>query len=118
MQQILKCYLILATCYMKFMEEDLKKLLEENLRLNQENHQMLKSIKRHFVWQAIVSVFYFIIIVGPIIVGIIYLPSLLGPVISQYQDLLGGGTGSGQINLQNIQKNLTPEMLNQLKPNK
>lgn len=73
----------------KNMDEDLKKLLEENLRLSQENHKMLKGIRRHFVWQRIVSIFYFIIIVGPIIWGIFYLPALLGPIIGQYQDLLG-----------------------------
>jgi hypothetical protein len=96
------------------MDEDLKKLLEENLQINKENNKMLRSIKRHFIWQKIVSIFYFIIIVGPIIWGIFYLPALLKPIIGQYQDLLGGGTGTGQINLQDIQKSITPEMLKQI----
>jgi hypothetical protein len=101
------------------MDEDLKKLLEENLQINKENHQMLKSIKRHFAWQRIVAIFYFIIIVGPIIWGIFYLPALLKPIISQYQDLMGSPNTSGSINLQdlqNLQKNLTPEALKKLQP--
>jgi hypothetical protein len=65
------------------MDDDLKKLLEENLQINKENYIMLKSLKRYFIWQRIVSVIYFILIVGPIIFGVIYLPSLLGPYISQ-----------------------------------
>jgi hypothetical protein len=86
------------------MDEDLKKLLEENLQLNKENYVMLKSMKRYFAWQKIVSVIYFILIVGPLIFGVIYLPSLLKPILGEYQDLLGG---SGQINLQDLQKSIT-----------
>jgi hypothetical protein len=96
------------------MDEDLKKILEENLRINRENHEMLIKIKRHFVWQAIIGWFYFIIIVGPIIWGIFYLPALLKPMISQYQNLLGNGSGTG-INLQDLQKSITPDILNKLK---
>ncbi|MDD4902499.1 MAG: hypothetical protein PHE24_05185 [Patescibacteria group bacterium] len=96
------------------MDEDLKQSLEKLTKLSEENHQMLKSIKRHFIWQKIVSVFYFIIIVGPIIWAIFYLPPLIKPLISQYQDLLGVNP-TGQINLQDIQKSITPEMLNKLK---
>jgi len=96
------------------MDEDLKKLLEENLLLNRENHAMLKSIKRHFVWQRVVAIFYFIIIVGPIIWGIFYLPELLKPIIGQYQDLLSNGS-SAPLNIKDIQKMITPEMLNSLK---
>jgi hypothetical protein len=92
------------------MDEDLKKLLEENLQINRENNKMLKSIKRHFIWQRIVSLFYFIIIVGPIIVAFFYLPPLLKPMIEQYQELMGGA-GLGSINASNI----TPELINQIK---
>lgn len=96
----------------KFMDEDLKKLLEENLRLSQENHQMLKSIKRHFIWQKIIGLFYFVIIVGPIIWSIIYLPAIIKPYISQYQELLGGASLSN-IDTSNIK--ISPELINQIK---
>ncbi|HTW96547.1 MAG TPA: hypothetical protein VMD74_02725 [Candidatus Methylomirabilis sp.] len=92
------------------MDDDLKKILEENLQLSRENHQMLLGIKRHFFWQSMLGWFYFIIIVGPIIWGIIYLPSLLGPVIGQYKDLLG--VSGNSINLQDLQKSITTGSLN------
>jgi hypothetical protein len=98
------------------MEEDLKQALEKITKLSEENHAILKSIKRHFAWQKAIGIFYFIIIVGPIIWSIFYLPAILKPIIGQYQDLLGDGTGAaGQINIQDIQKMITPEMLNKLK---
>jgi hypothetical protein len=101
------------------MDEDLKQALEKITKLSEENHAILKSIKRHFVWQRVVAIFYFIIIVGPIIWSIFYLPALLKPVIAQYQDLLGNTSGAaGQINIQDIQKMITPEMLNKLKLSK
>jgi uncharacterized membrane protein (DUF106 family) len=94
------------------MDEDLKKLLEENLRISQENHQMLKSMKRHFLWQKVISVFYFILIVGPIIVGVVFLPSLLKPIIGQYQELLGGAS---LVNDGTSAVKITPDLINQLK---
>jgi hypothetical protein len=100
------------------MDDDLKKLLEENLRLNKENYLMLRKIKRHFFWQSIIGWFYFIIIVGPIVWSIFYLPAILKPVISQYQDLLGGASAAGSLNLQDVQKSITPEMLDKLKSDK
>jgi hypothetical protein len=101
------------------MEEDLKQALEKITKLSEENHAILKSIKRHFLWQRVIGIFYFVLIVGPIIWSIFYLPAILKPMISQYQDLLGNGTGAtGQINIQDIQKMITPEMLNKLKLNK
>jgi hypothetical protein len=82
--------MLFVLCFMLYnMDNDLKKLLEENLQLNKENYAMLKSMKRYFVWQRIVSVIYFILIVGPIILGVVYLPSLLKPILGEYQDLLG-----------------------------
>lgn len=94
------------------MDEDLKKLLEENLKINQENHEMLKGIKRHFFWQKMIALFYFVIIVGPIIWGLFYLPALLGPIIGQYSNLLGGAS-SGETGTSGIK--ITPELINQLK---
>lgn len=94
------------------MDEDLKKLLEENLRVSQENHKMLKSIKRHFVWQKVLSIFYFIVIVGPIIIGIFYLPALIKPIMEQYQGLLSGAS-LGNVDASSIK--ITPELMNQIK---
>jgi hypothetical protein len=96
------------------MEEDLKKLLEENLQINKENNAMLKSIRRHFLWQRIFAIFYFILIVGPIIFGFIYLPSLLGPYISQYKELLGLPADGG-VDLNSIMKNINPDTLKNVK---
>jgi hypothetical protein len=101
------CSLLYALMFYN-MDEDLKKLLEEDLRINKENHQMLKSIKRHFVWQKIISFVYLIFIIGPIVWGIFYLPALLKPVLGQYQELFSGASldGAGASN---------PGLINQIK---
>ena len=68
-----------------------KKLLTENLKLNQEIYKMVKSIKSFLFWQRIFGIAKILIIVVPIIIGIIYLPPLLKQVMGQYQSLLGFG---------------------------
>ena len=81
------------------MDEDLKKMLEENLTLTRETHAMVTKIRRAMRWQRVVSIIYLILIIGPIIIAVFYLPPILGPVFQQYQELLGptGGTGTPSV---------------------
>jgi hypothetical protein len=87
------------------MEDDLKQILEKLTKFSEENNVILKSIKRHFMWQRIFALFYFILIVGPIIIGIIYLPPLLNNSFSEYKDLLGLPS-SGTVNINEVMKSI------------
>jgi len=81
------------------MDEELKKLLEENLKLTKEIHTMTKGIKSFVLWQRIFGVLKLLIIVVPIVLGIIYLPSLIESIQQRYQEILGieGVGGAGNI---------------------
>jgi hypothetical protein len=103
------------------MDEELKKLLEENLKLTQEIHTMTKKINKFVIWSRIFGFLKILIIVVPIILGIIYLPPLLKDVFGQYKDLLGIGGGSKgllgdseNLNLENIDVNQLPPELQKL----
>ena len=78
------------------MDEEIKKTLEQNLKLTEEIHAMTKKIKSYLAFQRLVSIFYLFIIIAPIILGVIYLPPLLSGLFDQYKDVLGlqGGTSS------------------------
>ena len=82
------------------MEEEIKNLLKENLKLNQEIYKMVKDIKSFVFWQRIWGVVKILIIVAPIIIGIIYLPPLFKQVLGQYQSLLG--VDQSDLNLGNL----------------
>jgi len=101
------------------MDEEIKKLLEQNLKLTQEIYTMTKKIRRYLAWQRLVSFFYLIIIVAPIILGIIYLPPLLRSVYNQYKGLLGvqaGTTNPIQSLINGASGNLNNVNLNGLPP--
>lgn len=68
---------------------DLKELLEKNLALTEEIHEMTLKIKRYITFQKILSFVYFLLIVVPLVLSVIYLPPLLKGVFSQYGELLG-----------------------------
>jgi len=70
--------------------KELKALLEKNLALTEEIHAMTHKINRYIGFQKIMSAVYFLIIVVPIILSIIYLPPLLKNLVGQYQGALGG----------------------------
>lgn len=108
------------------MDEEIKKLLEQNLKLTEEIYLMMKKTKRYLAFQRLVSIFYLIIIIAPIILGIIYLPPLLKGVFDQYRGLLGvqAGTsnpikslfngGVGGIDLNNIDVNKLPANIREM----
>jgi len=73
---------------------DIKSLLEKNLELTQEIHGMMRSVKRYMLWQRIIGIIYFLLIVVPIIISIIYLPPLLKNLFGQYQQILNGESGT------------------------
>lgn len=70
------------------MDEETKKILEENLRLNKEIHAMTKKIKNFVIWQQVFGIIKILIFVIPIILGIIYLPPLFKELTGTYQELL------------------------------
>lgn len=76
---------------------EIKEMIRENLLLTKDIHEMTRKIKRHITFQKIMSIIYFIIIVVPLILSIIYLPPLLKTIFEPYKELLGPGA-SGLIN--------------------
>lgn len=84
---------------------------------------MTKKMKGYLAFQRLVSLFYLFLIIAPIVLGIIYLPPLLGGLYDQYKDLLGtqAGTanpiesllkgGAGSLDLNNLPPQIR-ELLN------
>jgi hypothetical protein len=75
-------------------DEDIRQILEKNLRLTEEIFEMTKKIKNFIVFQKIMSMIYFLIIVVPLILSLIYLPPILKDMFSQYQNILDQGQES------------------------
>lgn len=55
----------------------MKKLLEQNLAYSKQIYLMTKKVKNYMLMGRIMSFIYILLIVGPLILGVIYLPSLL-----------------------------------------
>jgi len=109
------------------MEDELKKLLKQNLELTEETHKMVKSIRNYVIGQRIWFVIKLLLIAVPIVLGFIYLPAIFKDLFSQYQSLLGSvsegsnimeslmGGGAG-LDLNNIDvNNLPPDLKKYLK---
>lgn len=78
------------------LEEQVKKLLEENLAYSKEIYSICQKINRHFKWSRIISFIYLFLIIAPIIVGIIFLPSFLNTTINSFTGgMLNQGADSG-----------------------
>lgn len=67
------------------MDEDLKKLLEQNLKKNDEIYELMKKLKTYFVFSQIFGVLRLFLIIVPIVLAIIYLPPFFHDFYSQLQ---------------------------------
>ena len=70
------------------MEEDIKKLLEQNIALTSEVMAKLDKINRYIFWQRLTSIIYLILILAPLIFAAFYLPPLINTYLGQYKDVL------------------------------
>jgi len=78
------------------MNDDLKKLLEENLAKNETVYQEMKKIKRYLLITQILSLVKILIIVVPIILAVIYLPPFLNDLFQNPAKIL---ESSGLVNI-------------------
>lgn len=79
-------------------KDKIEQILEENLKITKEIHEMTKSIKNYVTFQKILSVFYIILFVAPLILAAVYLPKFLGDYLQPYQELLNDGKNTNNIN--------------------
>ena len=72
-----------------------EEMLSETLRLTREVHEMAKKTKRYMAIRAVMGVVYFVLLVAPIVLAIIFLPPVLKPALDQMQTLLNISSPSG-----------------------
>lgn len=86
------------------MEEELKKLLEENLVYSKEIYKCARSTRRMLMFDQILSVVKIVIIVIPLIFGFLYLTPYLKQITGMYSELLG----TSSMNINDFNKMLKP----------
>lgn len=74
------------------MDEEAKRLLQENLRLSKENNELLQKIRRVQRWSQISKIIYWVIIIG-IAYGAFY---YLKPYLEGIMNIYDGGFSNGE----------------------
>lgn len=74
-------------------EEQIKKLMVQNLQLTREIHEMTRRINGYVTFQKIMSIMWLVLIVAPIIWSVFYLPPLLKGIMDQYSGIMGSQSG-------------------------
>lgn len=67
-----------------------------------------KKIKRRLTLMVVGNYFKLLLIIVPLIIAFIYLPPLINQLLLQYNSILGGA-GGGQLNLNSILGNISPQ---------
>jgi hypothetical protein len=69
-------------------QTNITKLLQENLALTKEVHQLTVKVKKYIIWAQIIGIVKVILILAPIIFAVIYLPPFLRQAFSGYTNTL------------------------------
>ncbi|HRH23885.1 MAG TPA: hypothetical protein PK295_04650 [Candidatus Magasanikbacteria bacterium] len=69
--------------------EDLKTLIEKNIKWSQVIYHQNRKIQRRLSWIVFGSYFKLFLILVPIIIGLIYLPPLVSDFMKQYGSVFG-----------------------------
>lgn len=72
--------------------QEIKELLEKNLRLSETIAVQSRKTLRRFTWYVVGQYVKLALIIIPLVVGAIYLPPLFRSVWQQYGSLFGGQT--------------------------
>jgi hypothetical protein len=79
------------------MDEDIKKLLEQNLELNQKIYKICRKLNNYMIWSQIYGFLKIIIIVVPLILAYFYLAPYLTSALKQYTELMGVTSQTGNL---------------------
>ncbi len=74
--------------------DTLQELIKKNIAWSEAIYAQNKKIQKDLRWMSIMGYVRVAIFLIPIILGIIYLPPILGVVWEQYQSILGIGGGT------------------------
>ena len=73
--------------------DSLEQLLRKNLELTQEIYEHTRKTRSYIMFGQVITVIKIVLIIGPLILALVYLPPLIREALSTYDNLLGGGTG-------------------------
>lgn len=79
------------------LDEQIKKLLEQNLAYAKEIYLMNKKIKDYILWGRIMSLVGLLLVVVPLILSVIYLPAFLDQYLGNLLPTAGGQKGAGGV---------------------
>ncbi|MEK9130226.1 MAG: hypothetical protein AAB526_02420 [Patescibacteria group bacterium] len=97
------------------LNEQIKKLLEENLEYSKEILKLNKKIYKYIFWKKVFDWIKTIIIVISIVWSIVFLPPMLKNFFDSYQELIRPFIGSQKIeNINDLQKILTPTQIQEI----
>lgn len=79
------------------MDPESKKLLEETYSLAEENNRMLRSMKRSIMWSHIMSILYWVLIIGVSIGAFYFIQPYLDQAMDAYKNVRGNLEGVGSL---------------------
>lgn len=85
-------------------DDKLQAILEQNSLIQEDLAKLTKKVSHYILMARITAVIWLILIIGPIIAGIIFLPPLIKDVVTPYQDLLPANSGAFNLLLRDLKK--------------
>ncbi len=85
------------------MDPESKKLLEETYSLEEENNKMLHSLRRSMLWSRIMSIIYWVLIIGISVGAFYFIQPYFDQAMKVYNEVKGNFDNAGSL-LKNFNK--------------
>ena len=76
--------------FILIMDNDLRKLVEENLVLSRETHEMVKGLERSARWGRFFTLLYWALIIASVVGAYYFIQPYLNATLGAYQGILSG----------------------------
>ena len=96
------------------MDPEIKRLIQENLRLSQENNLMLIKVRNYLKWAQITKAFYWLLIIGISVGAFYFIKPYFGSLLNIYSGDISGLKGITNMTTVEDSQDIMKELLNLL----
>ena len=87
-------------------EQELKEMVRENRQLAEENNELLHKIYRSVIWRRIISIMYWVLIIGIAVGAFYFLQPIIAPFVDVYDQFRSGFPSTTPADAQQVEGNI------------
>ncbi|PSO46546.1 MAG: hypothetical protein BRC24_01385 [Parcubacteria group bacterium SW_4_46_8] len=86
--------------------KEMEEMVRENRQLAEENNELLHKIYRSVIWRRIISIMYWVLIIGIAVGAFYFLQPIIAPFVDVYDQFRSGFSSTTPADIQQVDGNI------------